>query len=297
MVLFVMLFQKDGVCFEEALLVSGVVYMPQSVALFVCPLKQEFCGPLQCAEFFAGTAQLVRSWRSRGYAAKGFDLERPLAVSFSAREAFFLSSCDSNFAGSQLHDLSTPVGVAVSFVAVMMLEAGAWCHAGVVCSSFCWINRATHQRSMFFPDGDGSRAHVVLGNTLAGASVALVLLAWARGSIVTVENPKNSELVHSRPMQYLIEFFSDRCSQLGVQLCHQLRQYTINLGDFGAETLKPVWLYAAEDLDEALTSTCRFQDRPPSSSSSSQPVTHTFLGYDCCLARRLKERREIVHFC
>ena len=64
-----------------------------------------------------------------------------------------------------------------------------------------------------------------------------------------------------------------------------LHQFRISLGDFGAPTLKPVWLYASEDLTEPLTAPQRFsQQRHPDHASE---VTVTYLGCSCCYIQGL----------
>ena len=81
----------------------------------------------------------------------------------------------------------------------------------------------------------------------------------------TIENPKGSQLVNTVPMQYLISFFKDKGG---------LNQYTINLGDWGAESLKPLWIYSADDVTEALTSYTSFLK----GGHSNLPVTYRHLG-------------------
>ncbi|CAE7226682.1 unnamed protein product [Symbiodinium microadriaticum] len=111
-------------------------------------------------------------------------------------------------------------------------------------------------------DRDTTKPYVALGNRLVGVTVAFALLAWWRGSVFTIENPKGSQLVNTVPMQYLISFFKDKGG---------LNQYTINLGDWGAESLKPLWIYSADDVTEALTSYTSFQK----GGHSNLPVTYT----------------------
>ena len=161
----------------------------------------------------------------------------------------------------------------------MLLQPGSMCWLGVVCSSFVWINSSTHMRSPWDPTGDTNKPYVANGNCLVSVASVFAMLAWLRGSIFVIENPKGSQLVNSIPMQWLIRFFNETLSaRTGLS---SLYQFTVNLGDWGSETLKPVWLYSPTDLTAPLTSFMPFHDRP-SNSCSSQPVTLVLLGRNAC---------------
>ena len=72
---------------------------------------------------------------------------------------------------SHQHDLATPLGIVVTVIAILALDAGALCHLGTVCTSFVWINSGTHDRCLAFPMGRDI-PHVNLGNHLAAVSEA-----------------------------------------------------------------------------------------------------------------------------
>lgn len=58
-------------------------------------------------------------------------------------------------------------------VTVLGLAVGSALHCGTVCTSFCWINSGTHQRTAALPLGQTDLQYVALGNTLAAVTVPL----------------------------------------------------------------------------------------------------------------------------
>ena len=219
-----------------------------------CSFLQELPA-LNCVEFFCGVASLARAWKSMGYQSKGFDILR----------------------GGPLHDLCHPLGVMTAIAAIMCMETGGWGHLAVCCTSFCWINSGTHARSAWRPQGDDSRPYVQLGTRLAAASSALATLLWLRGHLWSMENPVNSTLEQSEPLQYLVRWLRRRAEE-GMPSA-KMHAFTVSLGDFGAASLKPVWVYASEDLTDPLTAMGNFSDRQSASSSEDRPqVTIQTLG-------------------
>lgn len=69
------------------------------------------------------------------------------------------------------HDLSSPLGVVMGMIAALALSAGSTVHCGTVCTSFCWINSGTHQRTAALPLGQTDFEYVALGNMLAAVTV------------------------------------------------------------------------------------------------------------------------------
>ena len=216
---------------------------------------------LRCVEFFCGVASLARGWRAEGYMSRGFDLLR----------------------GGELHDLTSPLGVLTAFSAVLAMEVGSWGHLAVVCTSYCWINSGTHGRSAWRPEGETSHQYVRDGTRLAAVSSALALLLYLRGHIWTMENPVNSQLQNSSAVQYFVRWLK-RKEEQGLEDASML-QFQVNLGDWGAPSLKPVWIYASEDLTEPLTTHGPdFAKRQESSSSAERPeVTIQSLAYESTL--------------
>ena len=115
--------------------------------------------------------------------------------------------------------------------AVLHAEVGGWAHLGTPCTSYTWINKGTHARSAAFPEGNQQFGYVQLGDALANRSVILSMIAFARGCLWSVENPKNSEIIHSDPFQFLIQ--RSQCVEKSSGFPSGVTRYTINLGDFG----------------------------------------------------------------
>ena len=97
-----------------------------------------------------------------------------------------------------------PHGVVTMTIALLSLNPGSFAHFGTCCTSFCWINSGTHKRSICFPNGDESLPYVKQGTQLAAITAALATLCWARGSVFSIENPVNSRLFVSAPMQAML---------------------------------------------------------------------------------------------
>ena len=120
--------------------------------------------------------------------------------------------------------------------------AGSFVHFATVCTSFCWINSATHQRSQAFPLGLASHPYITQGNVLAGITAALALLAWCRGCCFSIENPRGHPC-----MQLVVRWLREKDHQ-GFGTCC-LKQHSVSLGKFGAPTQKPVLIYSADVMD------------------------------------------------
>ena len=144
-------------------------------------------------------------------------------------------------------------------------------HLAPVCSSFSWINSFTHRRTAVCPLGSSEHEYVALGNALVERSVALATLAFHRGVQVLLEQPRNSQLQIHPMVQWLLEHLSSHG--------HDLFRQTVYLGEYGAESLKPIWLYSLREL-ELPTYDVDFSaaGSSVSSSQSSQPVTFQSLG-------------------
>ena len=115
-------------------------------------------------------------------------------------------------------------------------------HFGLVCTSFCWINSASHGRRASLPLGNSDRDYVRLGDRFALCTVprlnhdvsahatclaftqaALALLAWSRGAGWSIEQPMNSALRHHPSFQLLLQYFQDMAvvPGLGAQGIHR----------------------------------------------------------------------------
>ena len=168
-----------------------------------------------------------------------------------------------------MHDVQHPAGFLLAMGLLCQIEPGGYVHLGTLCSSFAWINKATHKRSLFFTEGDTSLPHVRLGNALASRTAVLAMLAWCKGVVWSVENPCNSALIQQRDMQFLVRWFAEKEANgwpAGV------RRHSVCLGSFGAASRKPVWVYSSDDLTGPLSPPDVVQGSPEEIGCSAGPV-------------------------
>ena len=98
-------------------------------------------------EFFSGRSVIAGAFGESGFPSGAFDVLR-----------------------SATHDLTLPTGVVLGMISVLGLPIGCALHLGTVCTSFCWVNSGTHQRSAAFPLGCTDYSYVVNGNAFATVS-------------------------------------------------------------------------------------------------------------------------------
>ena len=153
-----------------------------------------------------------------------------------------------------MHNMLHPPGIVLCFASILALEPGGLAHFATVCTSFCWTNSGTHQRTSFNPFGE-SKIYIREGSQLAGITSALMLLAWCKGCCITLENPRNSKLEIYPTMQALVRFLLER-EREGFEGAALLR-HAIYLGDFGAPSQKPIWLYSTYDITSTLRDAAR----------------------------------------
>ena len=167
-------------------------------------------------------------------------------------------------AGCAEHDLSLPLGFMLALLSALGLMPGGLCHLAPVCSSFCWINSYTHRRTAVTPLGCSERDYVNLGNILCERSVCVALIVYYRGGLFLLEQPRNSKM----QLHPAVQFMLDHLMSHG----RPILRNTVHLGQYGADSDKPVWLYCLEEL--------QLPEYAPenSSSSSSLPVTVETLG-------------------
>ena len=99
--------------------------------------------------------------------------------------------------------------------AVLCLAVGGLAHFGTVCTSFCWVNSGTHQRSAMFWHGNEDLPYVREGSQLCSVTIALSMLTMCRGGMVTVENPVNSRLEMHEDFQFFIKWVKLRLTSNG----------------------------------------------------------------------------------
>ena len=202
---------------------------------------------------------------------------------------------------------------------VILLEIGGLCHFGTVCTSFCWINSSTHQRSIAFPFG-APHSYVLLGNKLLGITaariiciemhlislhahahiadwmhetkVALALLAWYKGSMWVLEQPRGSILKEHPAFQQLLHIYTS--SLMRTQLCGgPILCHSLSLGDYGALSHKPITLYSPEAME--------LQAPSSSQPASSVALATTYIDQHghrrCTGTTALKQSQEYPELC
>ncbi|CAJ1348233.1 unnamed protein product [Effrenium voratum] len=127
-----------------------------------------------------------------------------------------------------------------SVVALLSLRFAGLAHYATVCTSFCWVNRATNKRSKCFPLGT-DRGYVAAGSVMGGRTAAMCLLTWALGSAFSLEQPKSSTMEFLASWQFVIDFFKQRGD------C--LKAHFLNMGSFLAPSKKPTVLYTVFNME------------------------------------------------
>lgn len=185
--------------------------MPSSLAEFFqevgFALEPAACD-LQVVELFAGTYNLCKSCNARGFVAMPFDKR------IRAEE-----------------NILDHYGFQLALQYTLRLQEGGLLWAGVECSTWVFMSRATFLRSAKCPQGDTGNYHVRLANTMAERTALLCHIAAARGCKIVIENPLSSLLWKYEPMATLVQ-------RLGLQ------RTLAHLGSYGAPTAKPVLLYS-----------------------------------------------------
>ena len=103
-----------------------------------------------------------------------------------------------------------------------------------VCSSWIWLNRASSGRSRLCPLGYHWIPRVRQANVMVSRAALMCILLTSRGILRLLEQPKNSAMECHPRFQWLVK-------RLGVY------RVSINMGDYGGETLKPSWIYSAHE--------------------------------------------------
>ena len=140
-------------------------------------------------------------------------------------------------------DILLPDGLAIAVVSVLRTKPGGLVFAGPQCSSWIWMTRKVTKRTKHIILGDTSVACVQEGNEVNRCVVLLCYLAWRLGVYWVVEQPQATLFFETQMMQHLI---SESAA----------KTVSINLGDYGHETVKPTRLVGtAPMLDELKAAT------------------------------------------
>lgn len=149
-------------------------------------------------------------------------------------------------AGSATHDLTTVPGLIAAIIAVLAIRAGGLCHLATVCTSFVFINVATHGRCMAIPEGwrEVSPEYMQIGTCLAASSAILAMITWCMGAMWVLEQPSTSCMTYLTSWQVAIRWFSEKQTTV-------LRN-SIFMAAFRGPTLKPTALFSNESLESLM---------------------------------------------
>ena len=254
-------------------------------AMLVRRLMQ-FDGPTElqtCVEFFSGcsaSSQIAKAFTELGKTALAFDISRHLDIHFlfhvflkeAALRKMLVPVHACLCPGSQTHDLSSTSGLVAAVMAVLSVVIGGLVHLATVCTSFVFINAATHSRSMWCPEG-ADLDYVELGTTLASRSSLLALLTWAMGATWTLEQPSTSCMLDLQSWQAVIHFFQEKTNQ---GWCNSLvLRNSVVMAAFRGPTLKPTALWSNANLEVLMNMYIPPKhDRPPPEA----PVSYASFG-------------------
>ena len=172
--------------------------------------KVGLCAPFDCLELFAGRKAVTRGLRLLGYKAVAVERDDDSSMDFLSPHGFLQAAC-----------------------LALSLRKRGFLMAAPVCSSWVWLSRSRTGRSHWNPLGRGSCADK--GNTMVARLAVLLRIVHVFDIMWVLEQPQGS-LMERHPR------IQDLCTSTGV--CRS----SWRMGDFGASSQKPTWLYANRSL-------------------------------------------------
>ena len=130
------------------------------------------------------------------------------------------------------HDFTSALGFCATLLSVFRLCLGDLLWTGLVCTSFCWVNRNTSQRfasNNFL--GDQTLKHVAIGNLIPYRNMLLLLLHQATEGIIMLEQPLGSCMPSVPIFRSTWKFL-------------KWNYVVVWLGAYGAESKKPIKIFA-----------------------------------------------------
>ena len=127
---------------------------------------------LASVELFSGGPSINRAMRDAGYSAATFDKR-----------------------DHPLEDLTTHAGFHKALGLVVRLRFAGMCWAAPVCSSWVWVGRYQTERTSNNPASNKINMSVNMANRMVFTCL-LLLVAFARGAYIYVEQPLSSLLPH-----------------------------------------------------------------------------------------------------
>ena len=129
-------------------------------------------------------------------------------------------------------DLTTPRGFSNAVFQLLNVRPGGGHTSAPVCSTWVFMSRGSTHRSVSNPLGRRDSDAVQIGNLLAARAICLLLIASATGIFWVMEQPGTS-------LMYLHPLFQRLLKLVDV------KQYRMNMSDYGGDTLKPTILYSS----------------------------------------------------
>ncbi|CAJ1363393.1 unnamed protein product [Effrenium voratum] len=118
----------------------------EDAARATCQVLVDLCAlamlTKQTIESSGGKARVAKAFKKTRRASRAFDYMR-----------------------SGRHNICENTGFMASVVALLSLRFAGLAHYATVCTSFCWVNRATNKRSKCFPLGT-DRGYVAAGSVM-----------------------------------------------------------------------------------------------------------------------------------
>lgn len=129
-------------------------------------------------------------------------------------------------------DIMGVVGYIYAVHMALRVRPGGGTNTAPVCSTWTWVNRYTSKRSDWRPLGCKNVPSVVEANIMVSRQILLLWIYTARKIYWVLEQPLNS-LMEKHP----------RFLELASRIC--ITRTSINMGDFGATSKKPSWIYSS----------------------------------------------------
>lgn len=190
-------------------LVKAPVVLGQIVLQLVTTPGLDLTRNIRFLELFAGKKIVTRCMREGGVAAVSYEI----------------------LDHEVLEDFLSGIGLVHCFIMVLKLMPGAGSLAGLVCSTWTNMNRATSERKKYKPHGNGARPSVRAGNKMCSRMALVLILLEALCAWATLEQPVGSLLQYHARIQAI----------LGV---YTIYRHGFRMWDFGGASAKPTWLYS-----------------------------------------------------
>ena len=153
------------------------------------------------------------------------------AISNAVRKAYPAASFDKRYDLGQ--DLATELGFSLALELIVRIFKYGMLWAAPVCSSWVWISRSRTGRSVRNAIGNVKHHSVRCANKMVDFTILLIMVAYARGVEVYLEQPCSSVTPHYPCVAALFSWIT-------------MYRLPTSLGNFGADSNKPVNIFTSE---------------------------------------------------